>query len=438
MSAGGPDENRGERGAGRADERASEGAVGGAHARYVIVVLVLLGLFCGGVAAFNVAVDPFRAFRLPPSEARFERAWLGTRRVSKGEVLRHGEARVLLLGTSRVECGFDPAHPAWGSADVYNMGLGATNLWEVTRVFRYAARHEPLEHVVLSLDMLMFNSNRQSEWDFRQSLFNERRRYPEYRLGTVLSKYAIESSRRVLEREREGASDWTDDRGFLHKPMWPGFDYRGVSMGLLRGFMTNPKSYGPYTDDGSRWALLQEILETCAARGIRLTIVLPPSHALDMEMLWVSGNWEAFEHWKRRIVSMVEAHEEVSGARVTIWDFTTHAGRNAEALPGPVDPATGRRAGEQQIMVDWLETSHFTRAYGDDMIEAIMGEQARPASGGAEGAAIGVRLTSDTLEAHLERLRGDRAWYVRAFSADARQVAALWSRVEGSRGGERE
>jgi hypothetical protein len=242
----------------------------------------------------------------------------------------------------------------------------------------------------------------------------------------------------VLEREREGASDWTDDRGFLHKPMWPGFDYRGVSMGLLRGFMTNPKSYGPYTDDGSRWALLQEILETCAARGIRLTIVLPPSHALDMEMLWVSGNWEAFEHWKRRIVSMVEAHEEVSGARVTIWDFTTHAGRNAEALPGPVDPATGRRAGEQQVMVDWLETSHFTRAYGDDMIEAIMGEQARPASGGAEGAAIGVRLTSDTLEAHLERLRGDRAWYVRAFSADARQVAALWSRVEGSRGGERE
>jgi hypothetical protein len=110
----------------------------------------------------------------------------------------------------------------------------------------------------------------------------------------------------VIERTRERVSDANDDRGFLPGGVWEGFDYRAESAKLLRGFMSNPKSYGPYTDDGTRWAMLQEVIDTCRARGARLTIVLPPSHALDMEMLWVSGNWNAFESWKRGIVEMVE------------------------------------------------------------------------------------------------------------------------------------
>ncbi len=401
------------------------------HGPFVVTLLVLSVLCFGAIAAFNIAIDPFRAFRTSFSEARYRDAWLGTRRVSKGEVLRHAEARAVLLGTSRVERGFDPSHPGWGTEHGYNMGLGATNMWEQLRVFRYVVEHEPLEHVVLGLDMLMFNSNRQFEWDFRQSVFNERRRITDYRLGTVLSKYAIESSERVLERHGKNATDANDDRGFLPAGVGTGFDYRAASMGLLRNFMVNPKSYGPYTDDGSRWAMLQEVIDTCRARGVRLTIVLPPSHAMDMEMLWVSGNWGNFEAWKRRVVEMVDsenarAREVDAGAwQVPVWDFTTHGGRNGEELPRRVE-------GEPWVaMRDWLETSHFARAYGDDVIARMTGVQRE----GREmpGEDLGVRLTGENIGAHLEKLREDRAWFVGAYPADARLVQGLWDQASKSK-----
>jgi hypothetical protein len=403
------------------------------HAPFVVTLMALSVVAFFGIAAFNVGVDPFRAFRTGFSERRFARSWVGTRRVSKGEVLRHAQCRVLLLGTSRVERGFDPAHPGLGGPEGggFNMGLGATNMWEALRVFRYAVEHEPLEHVVLGLDMLMFNSNRQFEWDFRQSIFNESRRFPDYRLGTLLSKYAVDSSRKVIERTRERVSDANDDRGFLPGGVWEGFDYRAESAKLLRGFMSNPKSYGPYTDDGTRWAMLQEVIDTCRARGARLTIVLPPSHALDMEMLWVSGNWNAFESWKRGIVEMVEkdnarALAEDAGAwQISVWDFTTHAGRNAEGLPRRTDGAPW------VAMRDWLETSHFTRKYGDDVIARITGVQRE----GREmpGDELGVRLTEASIGAHLAKLREERVLFVRAHPADARMVQQLWEQARKAR-----
>lgn len=396
------------------------------HAPFVVTLLVLSVLAFGGIAAFNLAVDPFRAFRTGFSEARFAKAWVGTRRVSKGEVLRHGECRVLLLGTSRVERGFDPSHPGFGGGG-FNMGLGATNMWEQLRVFRYAMEHEPLEHVVLGLDMLMFNSNRQFEWDFRQSTFNESRRFPDYRLGTLLSKYAVDSSRKVIERTGHRVTDANDDRGFLPAGVWEGFDYRGESAKLLRGFMSNPKSYGPYVDDGSRWAMLQEVIDTCRARDVRLTLVMPPSHALDMEMLWVSGNWNAFETWKRGIVRMVdEENARARGERpdawqIPVWDFTTHGGRNAEELPRRVEGAAWAP------MRDWLETSHFTKEYGDDLIARMTGAQRE--GRGMPGEELGSRITGESIEGHLARLRADRAWFVETFPADARLVLNLWEQA---------
>ncbi len=399
------------------------------HAPFVVTLLALAALSFCGIAAFNIGVDPFRAFRTNFSEARFAKAWVGTRRVSKGEVLRHGECRVLLLGTSRVERGFDPAHPGLGgpSGGGYNMGLGATNMWEVLRVFRYAAGHEPLEHVVLGLDMLMFNANRQFEWDFRQSLFNESRRYPDYRLGTLLSKYALDSSRKVMERTTQRVTDANDDRGFLPSGVWEGFDYRGESAKLLRGFMSNPKSYGPYYDDGTRWAMLQEVIDTCRARGVGLTIVMPPSHALDMEMLWISGNWNAFETWKRGIVKMVDDDNARARAadpaswEIPVWDFTTHAGRNAEELPRRAEGAPWKP------MRDWLETSHFTKAYGDDVIARMMGAQR--AGHAMPGDDLGALITGQNIEAHLARLREDRAWFANRYPADARMVLNLWEQA---------
>ena len=400
------------------------------HAPFVVTLLALSVLSFGAIAAFNVAVDPFRAFRTGFSEQRFAKAWVGTRRVSKGEVLKHGQCRVLLLGTSRVERGFDPTHPGLGEGG-FNMGLGATNLWEQLRVFRYAMEHEPLEHVVLGLDMLMFNSNRQFEWDFRQSIFNESRRLPDYRLGTLLSKYAVDSSRKVIERTEQRVTDANDDRGFLPAGVWQGFDYRGESAKLLRGFMSNPKSYGPYTDDGTRWTMLKEIVDTCRARGVALTIVLPPTHALDMEMLWVSGNWNAFESWKGGIVRMVDeenawARDQDPRARlVPVWDFSTHAGRNAEPLP--------RRIGGEPWapMHDWLETSHFTSAYGDDVIARMTGVQREGKSMPDQG--LGALISGENIETHLAKLRADRAWFVAAHPVDARMVLNLWEQARKAR-----
>src|SRR6185437_9557136 len=75
------------------------------------------------VMAFNLLIDPYGCFGLlSNTRLSHSAAGLGTH-VGKGEMIVHRDWDVLLLGTSRVETGFDPAHPAFAGLRVYNAGL---------------------------------------------------------------------------------------------------------------------------------------------------------------------------------------------------------------------------------------------------------------------------------------------------------------------------
>jgi hypothetical protein len=115
-------------------------------------------------------------------------------------------------------------------------------------------------------------------------------------------------------------------------------------------------------------------------------------HALQQELIHVAGLWEAFEGWKRDLVTaLAEDRAANPGAPpIPLWDFSGYPEYSVE----PVPPEGG------QPMRYWWESSHFTASLGDLVVRRIVG----PPSDGS----LGVLLTAENLEPNLQRVREER------------------------------
>src|SRR3954464_13853160 len=97
--------------------------------RYLKICLLSCFAPLALIAAFNLLVDPYNIYRIVRSPA-LDAAKLDCNfllsRVAKAEMLHNSDCEVLVLGSSRVELGIDPRCPAWGSDNVYNLGISGT------------------------------------------------------------------------------------------------------------------------------------------------------------------------------------------------------------------------------------------------------------------------------------------------------------------------
>jgi hypothetical protein len=120
------------------------------------------------VGATNVLVDPFCLF--PSLEIRGFNAVkpevYSHVRMIKAHNVRFAHAKGLILGTSRAEFGLDPQHPDWRVGSVYNLALPNASIYEAQRYLEHAYTQNPVQQVVLALDLGMFNAGRLMEVDF--------------------------------------------------------------------------------------------------------------------------------------------------------------------------------------------------------------------------------------------------------------------------------
>lgn len=385
----------------------------GRHGRYLALLFGLLATAVAGIVGLNWWVDPYGLYR-SPREGYEPLGFFQTLRTGKARAVERLRPQAVVLGTSRAELGFDPDHPAWPDKPAYNLAVSGGALYESYRLLQHAHHVAPLRRAVIAVELgsfLAVNEFRNGldesvlavDVEGRPTAFSWRRTLLPLlswdALGASLVELRDGGQRFALAAKRGSflyrANGQRDGRSKAEYFQRTGGHLRAVRRQedkYLKAAARKTVRLQPQPQ-----AEFERLLDFAAGNGIALTVVLDPMHARGLEIYDLGGRWPLFEAWKRRLTALVAARQG-PGTSIELWDFTGYSPVTTE--PVPTDPAAA--------MVGYWELSHYKSAVGDRVLATIFGmERPDPES------SFGVRLTPETLEAHLERIRRER----RAFRA---------------------
>lgn len=412
--------------------------------RYLATSLALCALLMLLAATLVVAVDPYRLYHgaAEPGWAPVKPKAGPNGAMSKAYHVLRARPGGLILGNSRAEVGFDPAHPAWpdDARPIYNLALPGTGvrsshdyLLHVLTERQQTAPDRPLRTVLLGLDLMDYLVEAQApavqggegstdpaaarlHGASSPALGGRTLRQLRDYAQSTLTMGALFDALQTLAAQRDPYAADLDAQGF--NPMR---DYIKIAAdeGYWRLFrqkdLANSRSFARRPTalihaDGREGAPLRElrkILALCRERGIDLRLVIYPYHAHLLEIIAATGHWPTFEQWKRQLVRLVD--EEGRGT-VALWDFSGFDSHTAEAVPPPGDRRTTMR---------WYwEAGHFKRELGDQVLARVFGEAAAEPG-------FGVRLDAGNVEAHIVGLQAQREAYRAAHPADVRDIAEI-------------
>jgi hypothetical protein len=359
------------------------------------------------MAVVNVLVDSSGAFLRLHLKSFEPLRYLNHDRVHKAELARRGGWDCIILGSSRAKAGFPATYPLLATNQTCNLGLDAPKFPEVAMAFDYARRHNHLKHVILCLDLYMFERGEPWILDFPESRFNPNVDMFEYYCKRLFGRPATEESWKTLRQKGSHFVSSPQSRyGFYDHSLPAGRSQRQLFDTVLR---ITGVGGAHHKVDRSYLALFRHIVRVCRDEHIDLQVAIMPVHALELECDYAGGRWPDFEGWKADLVNVL-AEEGVEG-QIKLWDFTGYAGPPTEPVPPPGD-VTAR-------MNYFVENSHCTPVLGALMLDAMFG---------APGAnQCGVPLSRSNLTAHLSRILADRTVYARTNAADIQWVQRLLS-----------
>ena len=369
------------------------------HARVFIAVLVALLAVLG---ACNFVLDPFLAYRVVAIDAlRPYRDKLHSR-IAKAEILGHEDCQVVILGTSRAQIALDPDHPAWG-APACNLALTGMGVPELLGVLERVIREPEVRELVIALDIHSSAGDAALHEDFARSRFDDRLQLVEYHGGLLFGEDATRASLGLVSDFFRGRVSPYSERGFTNPAL------RGRPADRESFLWALERTIGalraPLRErSGDETALLSRLaadIRTAQARGIAVTLVILPVHAIFLETLQRFGKWPNRE--RARETFMRSLTPEGGEPLVPVWDFTSYLGPAAEGVPA---------AGAAREMRWHWDAVHVKRELGDEVIAQIR-SAAMPSH-----LSPGVRLTLDSLGAESERLHQEREDYLRAHGAE--------------------
>ena len=367
------------------------------------LMLTVAGLI--GLAWFNVLLDPSGAYPGLHLKSVESLRYLEHDRVHKAEMARRGDWQVIILGSSRSKAGLPAAHPFLATNQTCNLSLDGAKFPEMAMIFDFARQHNPLKHVILCLDFYMFLQGPAWILEFPESRFNPRFDRFQYYCKQLIGRASTDLSWAVIGQTlRHYRPVPQDTHGFYNHSIGARTCQRELFNRTLHGYENSQV-------DPSRLELFRQMVRVCRDQKIDLQIAIMPVHALDVELLCAGGRGSEFEEWKRNLVSVL-AEERVEG-KFRLWDFTGYAGPPAEPIP-PAGDVTSR-------MKFYFESSHCTPTLGGFMLDAMFG--------GDGTNQFGVKLDRSNVNAHLARIREDRAGYARTNVAEVELVRRILAKA---------
>ena len=397
---------------------------------YLKFLLIAVSVVLISTVGFNRLIDPFALYGGPIIEGVniHKTAFNRNTRMSKAAAIYQQNPLAIVLGSSRGEYGIDPDHPGWDTSSVYNLSLSSANLYESFRYLQHAQAVQPLQQVVLMLDLLMFNASKPEQADFTEErLAVNAKNQPQQQnssdllilasldttfasVETIMKQYKTEGSICLANGMRETTHNTIN----IHS-----------SGGHHKAFLSNEKGYFNDTYDKfslttaqrNNWKTYQEILSLAQQQKIELHIAISPSHARQFETIAVKGIWSIFEQWKRQLVTLNESVAAEQGKiPFSLWDFSGYNHYTTEAVP-PL--------GDTETQMQWYwESSHYKKELGDLVLDRIFSYK-HPERKIVKG--FGVLLNSENIETHLQKLREDRQQWRVLHPEDVVEIEALKS-----------
>jgi len=301
--------------------------------------------------------------------------------------------RTILLGTSRVFDGIDPAQATLQEkAPVYNFAVDMNRIQETLILLKHSIANSRIERVVLGLDLFMFNSLQRRNPDFDETLTGRRIGYIDYLAPTLLSSGALFDSYRTLKDSiAQPERNEFLENGYRPQAFYRLKNYQAAHYYTNWIFLT-PKDqgteyYNRFEIDDQAFSDFEEIIKICKNNKIDLRLYINPAHSdLDGEGIRALGKWQLFEEWKRKIVHLSFNYG------LQVWDFSGYNTVTTEEVRSPMEY--------------YWDSSHFTQKVGNWMMDILF---SRPNSAPAD---FGVLVTPSNIEAHLSSIRDARERYV--------------------------
>jgi hypothetical protein len=382
--------------------------------------------------AFVALVDPYRLHRLVDIEG-FNRVkpnpdhYQEEIKVAAARAMR---PKVLLMGNSRMEIGFDPDSAVLGAArPAFNVAVPGTSVSVAKRQFDALSStgSAPTQLVVgvEFLDFLLDPVVREAPAKPVSRLASH-----QWKVDTVFSIDAMFDAVQTLRIQHAPEARTLSAHGFNPLREYQRFMREDGQFAVFRqraqenGRTMLAKPHGlinSHSGSSTDWDGLRTLIDHAAARGAAVDLVIYPYHAQIMATFEQAGLWPVFEQWKAMLVAEVDAaRAHHPGAQLRLWDFSGYGPLQCERIPAQ---------GETGQATWYWEAGHFKAALGEVMLTRMFGSA--PAAQAPAG--FGVALEDGNLEENRQRIARERMQCAQAAPTVFADVAAMMQTLERTR-----
>jgi len=342
--------------------------------RFLRWFAALLGTYLVLTAALSTTVDPWRinATRWASSALDASREISQARRVGKAALANLGTWQAVIIGSSRLEIGLDPTHPALPPLRCVNLAMSAANLLENLTVANYALERNPqLKTLIFGVDpgdLHSVGDSRNSN-HFYQSPFADNNHSIERDINQVIGWHAFTDSIETLRRHWQGLRPKFSPLGQM---LQPGYHEN------LRAFVESI----PLDNAVDQWPLrpqilqqqkverLAELIARVRRAGIAMYIIIPPQHALKQihptEDRPDAMGWENDLLVLRELCTAANARA-APAPPVQLWSFLSFNPFTAAPMPVPDAPC--------QAVPGWFDLGHASSTLGNRVLDTLFAGQ---------------------------------------------------------------
>jgi hypothetical protein len=382
---------------------------------------VMLGGYLALAFTLTTTIDPWRINGAPWAMDSLDnsREISKARRVGKAALANRGSWLAVILGSSRIEIGLDPTHPALPQPGTVNLAMSGATLYETVASGNYALDRNPhIRTLILGIEPGDLHRDVDSRLSnlFYQSPFADNNHSIERSIGQVVGWRAFAESIATLRRRWQGIRPKFSPLGQMLQPG----DHDN-----LRAFVESM----PMENYADQWLVQPrnlrmkkvELLDGFIARvrqaGIAMILVVPPQHAL--KQIHPTQDQPETMGWEGDLRALVDICQRTNtsatqGPPVQLWSFLTFNPYTTVPMPVPGAPC--------QAIPGWYDLGHSGKDLGDRVIDSLFagspGVPAAPSS-------VGVNLLEGDWNVHRSAWIKDH----RDFCATHPQDVAWWRRL---------
>lgn len=361
---------------------------------FFLSVMTSLGL----AGLFNLVIDPYGLYKTPNlwgiNQVKPEKND-NDRLVKAIDIIRI-KPQIIFLGSSRTKQGLNPNHPALSNAQTsYNLALDGANPYELLRYLEHTIKNQPnLEKIILGIDFFMFNELLGNQPGFSEDRLEKTYITVPDLMNSLFSLDTLEISR---ESMMASLNDPNYDSSYGENGFRPNRIFKdGKTVGRFEhSINVYFHFHHQYEFSNKYFSDFEKIVKLAQEKGIKLIIFISPSHATEGETIRATGQWETWENWKRRMVQIIP-----------VWDFSGYNSVTTEPI--------------KAVMENYADNSHYTSKVGNLVLDRILSYQENQVPSD-----FGVLMTPKNIEAHLEKIRQDRATWSQKHKNEVELVETL-------------